>query len=82
MPVKCYLQVTAGVEPGIGIAEYTKRWEWSPKEIDGHRIVMTADELIQFHELSDDAHDYAKQIQNPDLATWVTTEWVWISLPE
>jgi hypothetical protein len=76
--LKMYLQVTAGIIPGEPMPEYSKRWEWSPAKVEGARVEMTAEELLQFHELSDEAHAYAKELQNPGFTNWVTTEWVWL----
>jgi hypothetical protein len=83
--LKSYIQVTAGVLPGIGIAEYTKRWEWAPEEVkrpvplvSRGMLTMTPQELLKFHENIAAAHRYAIEISNPGFVNWVNVEWVWL----
>lgn len=76
--LKSYLQVTAGIIPGEPIPECTKRWEWIPRNVDGQHVTMTAEELLKFHENSEAAHAYARQLENPGFYNWVKVEWVWL----
>jgi hypothetical protein len=75
--LKAALQVTAGVVPGIGMAEYTKRWEYTSEDYESDRETPP-DRPTIFSKLLDEAHDYAKGLTNPVYVNWVHTEWLWI----
>ena len=76
--LKCAWEVRAGVIPGHPMPEHTKRWyitsevwhrenEMSEQEFKAHH----PDGISTFARFCDDAHDYAKSLQDPRYLNWV-----------
>lgn len=75
--LKAILEVSAGVVPGIGVGEYTKRWEYLSGDYEQDRKTPQ-DQPTIFSKLLDEAHGYAKGLSNPAYVNWVHTEWLWV----
>ena len=75
--LKCRITVTAGKIPGYPMREYTKFWDWIPEKVL-QDSVPSEKELMKFHQNSDEAHAYARELQNPGFVNWVKLEWMWL----
>jgi len=80
MPVaaKGAWQVTAGVVPGIGEAEYTKSWSYDSLEYeeDGKHAKEPGYQPIFMRKLSM-ASGYFTQINDPRIVNWARLEFIW-----
>ena len=74
---KAILEVTAGVVPGIGVAEYTKRWSYNSDDYETDSTTPQEQPTV-FSRYLDEAHDYAKGLSNPAYVNWVNVHWIWI----
>jgi hypothetical protein len=80
MPVqaaKALIEVMAGVVPGIGIAEYTRRWDYTSGEHE-QDTKTPPDQPTIFSQRLQEAHDYAMGISNPAYVNWVRVDWIWV----
>lgn len=71
-------QVTAGVVPGIGMAEYTARWDYDSAEYeeDGKHAKEVGYQPIFMQKLAM-ATAYCTQITDPRCVNWVHLEFIW-----
>jgi hypothetical protein len=71
-----YFEVTAGAVPGTGMAEYSRRWDYTAADLEKDRALPLDRETIFTTQLRE-AHVYAIGITNPARVKWVKVEWVW-----
>jgi hypothetical protein len=74
---KALFTVNAGVIPGIGIAEYCKRWSYDSDEYERDRATPQ-DQPTIFSKRLHEAHDYAMGLSNPAHVNWVHVDWIWV----
>lgn len=74
---KALIEVCAGVVPGIGMAEYTKRWGYTSDEFEQDKNTPQ-DQPTIFSKRLQEAHDYAMGLSNPAYVNWVRVDWIWV----
>ena len=74
---KAIIAVYAGVIPEIGMAEYTKRWDYTSEEFEQDKLTPQ-DQPTIFSKRLQEAHDYAMGLSNPAYVNWVRVDWMWI----
>jgi len=67
-PLKCSVQVTAGIFLGEPIHELTRAWYFTQEDLDKPPIYI---------DKTGAAMNYAMSLQNPQKANWVHFEWIW-----
>ena len=83
--VRCYWIVTAGVVPGTDIDELTKRWVLSSETFYREQEMPEADFKKEFPDgrstfarFRDEAHEYAKELNDPSVVNWVNAQFMWM----
>jgi len=66
--LKCSIQVTAGVIPGITNPELTRTWMFTQEHLD---------KPPDYIDRSGAAMNYAMSLQNPAQNNWVKMDWIW-----
>ena len=69
-------EVDAGVIPGEPIPGYNRRFFYlsKEKEVD---LKIPETEPTKFSKLSEEAHQYARELENPRSFNWVRCVWIW-----
>lgn len=74
---KALITVTAGVVPWEPMSEYSKRWSYDSNHYE--RDMASAEPTLTiFSKMLDEAHEYAKNLSNPEAVNWVRVDWVWM----
>lgn len=68
LPLKCSIQVVAGVVPNEPIPEYTREWGFDSKDLEDKWLYI---------DKSGAAMNYAMSLQNPQKVNWVMMNWIW-----
>ncbi|HEY1897040.1 MAG TPA: hypothetical protein VGG62_12235 [Terracidiphilus sp.] len=74
---KALFEVNAGVVPGVGIAEFHKRWGYDSDEYEQDRHVAP-DQPTIFSQRMQEVHNYAMGLSNPAYVNWVRVDWIWV----
>jgi hypothetical protein len=72
--VACW-EVSAGLIPGRPDGEFTRRWPITSP--DWHQLGDDA-RRAAYLKASDEAHDYAKSLEDPRRINWVRVDWIWL----
>lgn len=67
--------VTAGIIPLQPLADYTRRWLLTSETYYAERERSSIETFIRY---KIEAHDYARELENPGLLNWVNLEWVYV----
>jgi hypothetical protein len=67
-------EVTAGLIPGTPDAEFTRRW---PLTSPSWTELSDDDRRAAYLKASDEAHEYAKSLEDPARINWVRVDWIW-----
>lgn len=74
---KLIIEVMAGMIPGQGDPQYTKRWTWS--SVDQEDLIRgdpAAKE--QYIRIAGESREYAASLENPQILNWVRRDWLWL----
>lgn len=69
-------EVVAGLIPGRPMAEYTKTFPYQAEDFEADKLVPQ-DQPTKYSKLSEEAHLYARNLENPQCLNWVQVTWVW-----
>lgn len=69
-------EVTAGVIPGKPEPQYTKVFPYQAEHLDQDKLVPQ-DQPTYFSKLSEEAHLYARSLENPAHLNWVQCVFIW-----
>jgi len=67
-PLKCSVQVSAGVILGEPVPKYTRQWGFSKKDLECKWLYI---------DKVGSAMNYAISLQNPQKVNWVNFVWIW-----
>jgi hypothetical protein len=74
---KAFIEVCAGVIPGIVIDGYTKCWSYTSQDYEQDKTTPQ-DQPTIFSQRLQEAHDYALGLSNPTYVNWVRVDWTWV----
>jgi hypothetical protein len=75
--LKARWEVNAGVVPGIGIAKFTKRYEYTSDDHEKDSLIKEPQDVSIFAKLRAEAMDYYLQISLPQINNWATIRFTW-----
>ena len=83
--LRCIWTVTAGVIPYQAVEELTKRWALSSETFYREQEMTEADFKKEFPDgrstfarFRDEAHEYAKELNDPSVVNWVNAQFMWM----
>ncbi len=76
-PLKCAIQVFAGLVPGTPEPEFTRSWYWTGKD---QEALAAGDEAARtkWIAIAGESREYAASIEDPRRLNWVRREWIWL----
>jgi hypothetical protein len=82
---RCVWEVTAGVLPGHGEPEHTRRWCLTSETWEAESEMSEADFKAAhpdgkstFLQFRDEAFEYAARLHDPSYLNWVRVDWLWM----
>jgi len=69
-------KVVAGVLPGTPIPELTRTFPYQAEDLEADKLVPQ-DEPTKYSKLSEEAHLYARGLEDPQQLNWVQVTWIW-----
>lgn len=69
-------EVVAGLIPGQPMVEFTKVFPYQSDDLEADKLVPQ-DEPTKYSKLSEEAHLYARNLENPQQLNWVQVTWIW-----
>lgn len=66
--------VTAGIIPGQVESQYTKSWLYNSDDLARDQYQNWS----LWHQMKNEAHEYAKSITDPSKVNWVAVDWMWV----
>lgn len=82
--MRCAWEVTAGIVPGTPMPDYSRRWIITSECWEKMNSLSDEEFKREFPEGSfylrflEEAHNYAKELTQPQLLNWVRVEWIWL----
>lgn len=74
---KLIIEVQAGVIPGEGMPEYTRRWGWSSE--DQARLEANDAAARELYvRIAGESREYAASLEDPRRVNWVRRDWIWL----
>jgi len=69
-------EVVAGIIPGQPMPELTKIFPYESGDLEADKLVPQDQQTI-YSKLSEEAHQYARSLENPAHLNWVQVTWIW-----
>lgn len=69
-------EVNAGVIPGVPMVEHTKLFPYEAEDFEADKLVPQ-DQPTKYSMLSEEAHLYARELENPKYLNWVQVTFTW-----
>lgn len=73
--LRCVWKVVGGIIPEQPLAEYTRRWLLTSET---YYAEYEQQSIATFERFKNEAHDYARDLENPGLLNWVSIEWIYL----
>lgn len=69
-------EVNADIIPGTPMPELTRIFPYQAEDMEADKLVAP-DQPTKYSKISEEAHLYARELENPAHLNWVQVTWIW-----